>query len=114
MKHMKTLLALLLVLVLGIGFSLPAFAAKTVKYVVLGDSIAEGVGASDKKTGGNAALIAKARGYELANFAVGGIPSETLLKLLEKDNIRQGIKKADIIDISIGGNDFLLEPVDAI
>jgi len=94
---------------LAVPFAVIPQAADPKVYVVLGDSIAEGIGASDKKTGGNAALVAEARGYELMNFAVGGIPSGTLLKLvLEKENIRQGIERADIIDISIGGNDFLL------
>ena len=107
---MKKLSAVLLcIMMLAMSFAVVPQAAKQKVYVVLGDSIAEGVGSSDKKTKGNAALIAKARGYELANFAVGGIPSETLLKLVrEKDNIRKGIKRADIIDISIGGNDFVV------
>jgi len=107
---MKRLLAVFLcILMLAMPFAVAPQAANQKVYVVLGDSIAEGVGAGDKKTGGNAALVAKARGYELMNFAVGGIPSGTLLKLvLEKENICQGIKRADIIDISISGNDFLL------
>ena len=105
----KLLAALFCVLTLASVLAVAPRAAKKTVLVVLGDSIAEGVGASDKTTGGNAALIAEARGYELMNFAVGGIRSEAMLMLLrEKENIRQGVKKADIITLSIGGNDFLV------
>ena len=111
MKHIKSVLALLLALALGVGFALPAFAQAappaSSKFVVLGDSIAAGSNILNKDNA-YAWIIAKEMGWELSNYALGGSRSADLLQQLEEDQVvRKGISEADIIVVSIGGNDFL-------
>jgi len=76
------------------------------KLVVLGDSIAKGAGViCDSNTFAN--RIAAERGYALQNFGKGGDTSGSLLyKVTENEGIREAIRGADIITVSIGGNDF--------
>ncbi|MCL2512427.1 MAG: GDSL-type esterase/lipase family protein [Oscillospiraceae bacterium] len=109
------LCALMLLIPLGIASKAadePIVAEAPLKYTVLGDSIAEGVGSKNKKTDGFSAIVAETKGYDLNNLALGGIPSEILMKwVLEKENVRDGIAEADIISVSIGGNDFLLSGI---
>ena len=105
-KIVSILLVLALVCALTATAARAAYGAGT-KFVVLGDSIAAGEGASEKAKS-YAELIAAARGFDLANFAVGGNDSDDLLKILaENEEALQAIEQADIIDLSIGGNDLL-------
>lgn len=78
-------------------------------FVVLGDSIAYGrVGTEDRETQSYAAIVADTNGYILFNDAVDGYESCDLLNQLQtNDEVRGHITDADIIVISIGGNDFL-------
>ena len=76
------------------------------KFVVLGDSIAEGASAL-LPCNQYAERVAREKGYALQNFARGGDTSHSLRhKVTEDESIRQAIREADIIEISIGGNDF--------
>jgi lysophospholipase L1-like esterase len=109
MKHTKSLLALLLVLAIGAGLTLPAFAEATVpvQFVVLGDSIADGSNMLNKDRA-YAWIVAKEMGWELRNFALGGSRSADLLQQLREDQVvQQAVREADVINVSIGGNDFL-------
>ena len=94
------------------------------KLLVLGDSIAVGMFAlptfpagfnpyaaswdSDDYPDGYAPLVAQEMGYELTNLAVSGDETIHLLtKLKTNQPMRQAVGEADIIEISIGGNDIL-------
>jgi len=104
-KFLATLLcAALLLLPLGI---LSHAQDAPVKLLVLGDSIAAGSGVSDKKDA-YAWLMAEARGYDMTNYGAGGdISADLLRKVTADEAIRQAVAGADIIAVSIGGNDLL-------
>jgi len=77
------------------------------RLVVLGDSIAAGYGVASEES--YAWLLAQANGFELSNFAYDGNDSTFLRwEIVLEQHIREAISDADIIIISIGGNDFLL------
>jgi len=109
-KLVSVLLALALLCTLAVLPARAAYGAGT-KFVVLGDSIPRGEGATVDENGyvGYARLIAEDKGFDLKNHAVGGHKSGDLLGLLEEDkaNILQDIADADIIVLNIGGNNLL-------
>lgn len=76
------------------------------RLVVLGDSIAEGVGAS-KPENSYANILANKLDFSLENFAKSGDTTADLIEKLKKDDVKKAISQADFIEISIGGNDFL-------
>lgn len=76
------------------------------RLVVLGDSIAEGVGAS-KPENSYANILANELDFSLENFAKSGDTTADLIEKLKKDDVKKAISQADFIEISIGGNDFL-------
>lgn len=90
--------------------------------VLLGDSIATGCMLPDYVAGDNYSaplsfgnmLGAEFENY--ANFAVDGRTTEELLNSLEADDeeLSEALSSADVIVISIGGNDFLMPMVTAI
>ena len=84
MKTVKTILSLVLCAVLLCGACIPALAAGRTYYVVLGDSISRGAGIRNPKS-----------------------------KLNRDSNVINAVKAADIISISIGGNDFLRDNMPA-
>ena len=105
-KLLSILLTLALVCALTATAARAAYGAGT-KFAVLGDSISAGEGASEQAKS-YAELIKADRGFDLANFAVGGHDSDDLLKILaENADALKAIREADIIDLSIGGNDLL-------
>lgn len=109
MGKLRKLTAVLLALALLGALIVPAQAGvdKGAKLVVLGDSIAAGVGASDEAHS-YAQLLADQFGFQLSNFAVGGHASDDLLRILAEDEAaKQAIREADVINVSIGGNDLL-------
>ena len=76
-------------------------------FVVLGDSIAAGIGAAREEYA-YARLVADELGLTLAKHAVPGHTSSDLLNILAEDEAaKQSIRQADIINVSIGGNDLL-------
>lgn len=109
MKKLKKLLSLLLVLLL---LSIPAsnaFSAEIpqTRFAVLGDSIASGYGL-DNAHNCYASLISAKKSYYLTNDAVPGHTTEDLLWVVcHSENARNSIKDADIISVSIGGNDLI-------
>ncbi|HKL41526.1 MAG TPA: GDSL-type esterase/lipase family protein [Clostridia bacterium] len=78
--------------------------------VILGDSIGFGIGDKSNKGIGirYKELISKeeSNNTEISNFSVPGHESIDLLTLIEKNQNDSTILKADIIIISIGGNDL--------
>ena len=114
MKTVKTILSLLLCAVMLCGACLPALAAGRTYYVVLGDSISRGAGIRNPNEACYGRIIANTNGYDYANFGVDGNMSDDLLSKLYRDTgVINAVKAADIISISIGGNDFLRDNMPA-
>ena len=109
MNTVKKITAVLLCF-LCVGFSVTAYAQEgkePLNYVVLGDSISRvsGVTNHDKACFGR--IIADTNGYHYVNYGVDGLESSGLLRLLQRKDVMNDIAKADIISISIGGNNYL-------
>lgn len=76
--------------------------------LVMGDSIAYGQGLTDPVSQCYGALVAEREGYVLQNRAVNGYMTRDLLNLLQfNDSLKEQAAQADLLVISIGGNDFL-------
>ena len=106
MKQRIVSVVLCVLLLLG-TLGLAAGAAQT-RYLVLGDSIAYGSGLANPKEAVYGKIVADTNGYAYENYAVPGHTTANLLRRMETEQVRESIKKADIISISIGGNNFLL------
>lgn len=113
---MKKILSVILSVILVFGcLSVSALAAEEKPfYVVLGDSIAYGSGLSNPKTACYGKIIADTNGYDYVNHAIPGHTTARLIGRLEEQKVIDDVKKADIISISIGGNDFLMNNLNAI
>ncbi|MFT8871240.1 MAG: SGNH/GDSL hydrolase family protein [Sporolactobacillus sp.] len=79
--------------------------------VALGDSLTQGIG--DPKEGGYVGLTEQAlkrerlvRQVTLKNYGHMGDTSADLLKNLQRDGVRAAIKQANIVFLTIGGNDI--------
>lgn len=91
-----------------------ALTQKRLNYVAIGDSLTEGVG-DQTSQGGFIPLLAKALDsrYNVnvvsQNFGVSGNTSTQIYKRMtsDKDKIQAAIKKADLITITVGGNDVM-------
>jgi lysophospholipase L1-like esterase len=89
------------------------FIPRDIKVVMVGDSLTEGVG-DDSKKGGYLPylkeLLEKEKGInkaELINFGVRGHRTDQLLGRLEKPNVLKALGEADMVIITIGGNDMM-------
>ncbi|MCL2531769.1 MAG: SGNH/GDSL hydrolase family protein [Oscillospiraceae bacterium] len=75
--------------------------------VVLGDSIAAGWGVAQHESA--AAMFAQRHGYRRVNFAYAGNMSHRLRNAVTTNETMQDyVSRAEVILISIGGNDFML------
>ena len=110
----KRILALLLSVVLLFGLVTVAAAADRPFYLVLGDSIAFGSGLANPREAVYGKVVADTNGYDYANYAVPGHTTANLMKRMENETVRDAIARADIISISIGGNNFLLGNLNAL
>ena len=111
MKNAKRIIALLiamLMIVLSTGSISAAQPAEVrINYVVLGDSIASGYGLEDTLDC-YAATIAEEKSYFLSNDAVPGHTTSDLLNIVCNNKVaRNDITDADVISISICGNDLI-------
>ncbi len=77
-------------------------------YLVLGDSIAYGSGISNSREACYGKIVADTNGFDYANHSVPGHTTTNLINRLKDETVIADLKKADIISISIGGNDFLM------
>ncbi len=84
------------------------------RYVVLGDSISTGKGLSGYVVGTTAEgcfvdIFADEMGLSYENFALDGQTSKELLAALKEPTkkLSDALKSADVITLTIGGNDFL-------
>ncbi|MBQ6163559.1 MAG: SGNH/GDSL hydrolase family protein [Clostridia bacterium] len=112
MLKMKKILAVLLSAALFAG-CVPfatAGAAETPRYLVLGDSIAEGYGILNSDEACYGRIVADTNGYEYDNYARVATDSSELLEQLGRSYVRSRIADADIISLSIGSNDYFDHP----
>lgn len=77
-------------------------------YLVLGDSIAYGSGISNSREACYGKIVADTNGYDYVNHSIPGHTTTNLINRLNEETVIADLKKADIISISIGGNDFLM------
>ncbi|MBQ6863952.1 MAG: hypothetical protein IJO14_06915 [Clostridia bacterium] len=104
----KVLSVLLSVLLLCSCFAVGAAAEETsLHYVVLGDSIAYGSGLVNPVDACYGKIVADTNGYTYANHSVPGHTTRNLLNRLADESVLNDVKNADVISISIGGNNFL-------
>ena len=105
---MKKIISLLLTACLLFACALPVFAANgALHYVVLGDSIAQGSGVYNRDDACYGRIVANTNGYTYANYGVNGLRSWDLIELLKTPAVAADLAKADIVSVSIGGNDYL-------
>lgn len=106
---MKKLLSVILAALLSFLFILPCFAQEEKSLVVCGDSIAQGYGIQNPDDASYGRILADTLGYTYQNFGHDGDRSADLLEKLNanKKGIADAIENADMILISIGGNDFI-------
>lgn len=106
---MKKIFALLLTAVmLFTALILPAQAGEDkLNYVVLGDSIAWGSGVYNSEKACYGRLVADTNGYDYVNYGVNGFRTMDLIDLLDEEQTAADVAGADIISLSIGGNDYL-------
>ena len=86
---------------------------KIINYVALGDSLTEGVGDSTGQ-GGFVPLLANDIRDNLdvevssQNYGISGNTSQQILKRMQSDKaMKNDLKKADILTITVGGNDVM-------
>ena len=102
--------AVLILCVCGVA----ANAAEQPRYVVLGDSIAYGSGLSNPREAVYGKIVADTNGYAYENYAVPGHTTGNLLRRMENETVSAAVSAADIISISIGGNNFLLGDINGL
>lgn len=104
----KRLLALLCFLVLCLGM-LPssALASESGSYVALGDSISAGYGLKEGELS-FPKMLERDTEYVLTDFSSNeGVTSEDLLETLNKSEVIAAVQDADVITITVGGNDLM-------
>lgn len=74
--------------------------------VILGDSISSGYGL-DENEYNYGEILGEYLDYDTENFAVPGLSTAGLVEKLSEQNVKDSVSNADIIVISIGGNDFI-------
>ena len=104
----KILSVLMCAVLLLCSLSLTAASADRPVYLVLGDSIAYGSGLSNPREAVYGKIVADANDFEYLNYAVPGHTTGNLLRRMEDETVRAAIARANIVNISIGGNNFLL------
>ena len=103
----KLICALLCVTLLWLSTSMAYADTSEDELVVLGDSIAAGYGIEDPEDV-YGYLVSYERDFMLSNYAVSGDDTTDLLQLIEKNRqVKNHLKTAETVVISIGGNDFL-------
>jgi lysophospholipase L1-like esterase len=89
------------------------FIPKDLKVVSIGDSLTQGVGDSTKSGGYIPYLqtqlesLKSIKNAEFTNYGVRGNRTDQLLKRLNKEEIKESIDEADLVIITIGGNDVM-------
>ena len=106
---MKKIFSVILALVMCLSSFVTASAVTDKPfYLVLGDSIAYGSGLGNPTEACYGKIVADTNNYEYVNYSVPGHTTTNLIARLGQPEVVEALQKADIISISIGGNDFLL------
>jgi lysophospholipase L1-like esterase len=84
----------------------------SIKIVGIGDSLTKGVGDIDEKGYAGMTVEALKNSKSISNvsfvdYGVRGDKTDDLLAVLNKEDVRKNIKDADIIFMTIGGNDIV-------
>ena len=109
MKLRKIAAIILSVLMVAGSLGVTAFAEESKPYyLVLGDSIGYGSGLLNPKEAVYGKIVADTNGYDYQNDAIPGHTTANLIERIQTDEVSEHIKKADIISVTIGGNNFLL------
>ena len=111
MNITKKIISIILAVIMCASLMIPAFAEDShekLRYLVIGDSIADGYGIRNREKAVYGYIVADTNGYEvIVNADSGGETTDSLLdKIQDSKPMRSQIAGADIISISIGGNDF--------
>ena len=85
--------------------------SRQVDIVAIGDSLTQGVG-DETEGGGYVGILERSINQErevasFDNFGVPGNRTDHLLKRLEKPEIQEGLKEAELVLITIGANDIM-------
>lgn len=107
---MKKFVSFCLAVILAFSFSVLSVSAdeSDLCYVVIGDSIAYGSGLRNAQKAVYGKVVADTNGYDYINHAVPGHTTDNLISKMSEETVNADLKRADIISISIGGNDFLM------
>ena len=111
---MKKVFSVFLCVILLFATAGVAAAEGRTRLLVLGDSIAYGSGLSNPTQAVYGRVVADTEDWDYENYAVPGYTTAALLRLMETDAVKEAIGAADVISISIGGNNFLLDDLNAI
>ena len=92
----------------GLMNAAAAAAEDNLFYLVLGDSIAFGSGLSNPTQAVYGKIVADTNDYDYVNDSIPGSTTAAMYGLIQSDTVKEHIEKADIISISIGGNNYLV------
>lgn len=109
MKKTNRIFSFLMAVIMLFGVvSVGVFALDEQKcFLVLGDSIGYGSGLKNPGEASYGRIVADSNGYSYKNDAVPGHTTKNMLKRIAEPEVKEDIAEADIIAISIGGNNFL-------
>ncbi len=117
MKNIRSLLCILLCAVISIaafGFGACAFDdysfpdGSGLNFLVLGDSITEGFGVRNSDEACYARIVCDTAGYDYLNLSRVATDTQRLIYQLENsERFAQAVRWADVINISIGSNNYL-------
>lgn len=96
-----------IMVIIGLFFAVSE--VKAISILGMGDSITTGYGVEQGYFSIICDKYTKVEKTVCKNEAINGLTTEGLLKKLEEDVLQEEIRKADLIFLSIGGNDFLKE-----
>ena len=110
MKNFKRVIGFLLVAVMLLSsFTVGTFAAETKNLLILGDSIAYGLGVRNSSEACYGKILADTCGFGYENLAISGTTTDFWIGNLKNESVIKSVENADIISMSIGGNDFLMD-----
>ena len=113
MKKTKRAVSLVLSMIIALSLlTTAAYGVLTEKpdYLLMGDSIAEGYGVANPDEASYGAIVANTNGYNYNNIARTARTTEGLLnQITGNDSARELISEAEIISLSIGGNDYFTD-----
>lgn len=83
-----------------------AQSSEKICYVALGDSVSSGYGLEEEEQRFTQ-QVALENGFQLTSLAQNGETSQTLLERLQDPEAMQTVARADVITVTIGGNDLM-------